>query len=236
MVEQDTQTFIRFALFSGSSSIAYVATFAAGQPTTVTYTAVPIGNGQVPVWMRVQRTGNNWTMSWSTDGNIYTAVSTFSYTLTVSQMGPYAANAGDSSATAPAFTASIDYFFNLASPIVPEDGGVDIKPTAVSVTPSLTGASVSWTTADWSSSRVDYGTTNAYGASVSNSALALSHTLSITGLTCGTTYHYQVTSAASYAGATQSTADATFATSSCGTGGGGPTISNISVTPCLSPV
>jgi Beta xylosidase C-terminal Concanavalin A-like domain len=234
MVEQDSQTFIRFCLFSDAQKVyAYVATFASGQPTTVTYTPVAIPAGQVPIWMQVQRSGNSWTMSWSTDGSTYTAVSTFSYTLTVSQIGPYAANAGASSGayTAPAFTASIDYFFNTASPIYPEDGGTDIVPTGVTVTPSQTGASVSWTTADWSTSVVNYGATSSYGSTVNNPALAINHMLSITGLTCATTYHYQVTSAASYAGATKSTADATFTTTGCGTGGGGPTISNIVVTP-----
>jgi hypothetical protein len=230
MVQQDSQTFIRFALFTSSNTwTLFVATFAAGQPTGVTYITIPLASGQAPVWMRVNRSGNTWTMSWSTDGSNYTTGSTFSYALTVSQIGPYAANASDSSGSAPAFTESIDYFFNTASPIVPEDGGVDITPTGVSVSPGAAGATVSWNTADSSNSRVDYGTTSAYGNAVSNPALVTSHSLSISGLTCGTTYHYKVTSAASYAGATASTADATFATTSCAVGG--PTISSVVVTP-----
>jgi Beta xylosidase C-terminal Concanavalin A-like domain len=229
MVQQDPQNFIRFAVFSETKDIAiYVATFAAGQPTQVTYTPVSLANGQVPLWIRVSRSGNSWTFSWSTNGSTYTTSSTFNYTLTTSQIGPYVGNAGDSSATAPAFNASIDYFFNTASPIVPEDGGVDIIPTAVSVAPTATGATVTWTTSDWSSSLVNYGTTSSYGSSVSNASLVTSHSLAITGLNCATTYHYQVTSA-DYAGSAESSTDATFLTSACTTGG--PIISGVSVTP-----
>jgi regulation of enolase protein 1 (concanavalin A-like superfamily) len=40
--------------------------------------------------------------------------------MTVAKVGPYAGNAGS---PPPAWTATVDYFFNTASPIVPEDGG-----------------------------------------------------------------------------------------------------------------
>jgi regulation of enolase protein 1 (concanavalin A-like superfamily) len=236
MVEQDAQTFIRFALFSGSgSSYVYIATFASGQPTTITYTAVPLASGQVPVWIRVTRATNTWTMSWSTNGSTYTtAGSSFNYTLTVNQIGPYAANAGNSSigAPAPAYTASIDYFFNTASPISPEDGGADLTPTSISASPGTTTATVNWNTADYSSSRVDYGLNTSYGSNVTNSSLVTSHALSVPALTCATTYHFKVTST-DWTGYSVSSSDGTFTTGSCGIQGG-PTISNVAVTPGIS--
>ena len=94
-----------------------------------------------------------------------------------------------------------------------------INISGVSVSPTATTAVVSWTTNVSANSRVDYGTTTAYGSNVSNSTLVTSHSLTITSLTCNTTYHYQITSVGSAGSA--STADATFTTGACG-GTGGP--------------
>jgi regulation of enolase protein 1 (concanavalin A-like superfamily) len=46
--------------------------------------------------------------------------------MTVAKVGPYAGNAGS---PPPAWTATVDYFFNTASPIVPEDGGTGVTTT-----------------------------------------------------------------------------------------------------------
>jgi len=42
--------------------------------------------------------------------------------LVVSQVGVFAGNFGSGGSPAPAHTALVDYFFNTASPIIPEDG------------------------------------------------------------------------------------------------------------------
>ena len=96
--------------------------------------------------------------------------------------------------------------------------------SGVSVSPTATTAVVRWTTSVSANSRVDYGTTTAYGSSVSDSTLVTSHSLTLNSLTCGTTYHYKITSVGSAGSA--STADATFTTSACGI-----TISGVSVSP-----
>lgn len=63
-------------------------------------------------------------------------------------------------------------------------------------TSNLTDTSViiRWQTDENATSAVDYGTTTSYGATVSNATLKLNHTLSLTGLTPNTTYHYRVRS------------------------------------------
>jgi hypothetical protein len=69
--------------------------------------------------------------------------------------------------------------------------------TAVTATPAADGASatVTWTTDEPATSRVDYGTSpEALTANVSAPALAVSHSLDLTGLSPNTTYHYRVTS------------------------------------------
>ncbi len=68
--------------------------------------------------------------------------------------------------------------------------------SGVAATPE-TGATatITWATDEPSDSRVDYGTSSgALGSSVTESAPVTSHTVALTGLTPGTTYHYRVTS------------------------------------------
>ena len=57
-----------------------------------------------------------------------------------------------------------------------------------------TSATINWTTDEVSDSAVDYGTTTAYGATVSNAAKSVSHSLSLAGLAPNTTYHYRLRS------------------------------------------
>ncbi len=79
-------------------------------------------------------------------------------------------------------------------------GGADETPPVISeisasnITTST--ATITWTTDEPATSQVEYGTTSSYGSSsVLDSSLATSHTVNLTGLTAGTTYHYKVKSA-----------------------------------------
>ena len=73
-----------------------------------------------PLRMRVVRKGDQWTQSYSLDDGVtWQLYKTFTHVLTMSEISFYAGNSGGS---APACTAVFDYVFNLASPIVPEDG------------------------------------------------------------------------------------------------------------------
>ena len=141
----------------------------------------------------------------------------------VNQIGPYAGNCCGT--TSPAFTEYVDYFFNTASPISPADGGMWNATTAPvissvnSTNVTSTGATIVWTTDQFSSSRVDYGTTTGYGTMMSNSTSVLSHSLVLTGLTCNQQYHYKVSSTDAN-GYTGSSGDNTFTTGSCGSPSG----------------
>jgi hypothetical protein len=60
---------------------------------------------------------------------------------------------------------------------------------------TATGATISWLTDVASSSQVEYGTTTAYSSTmIVNTALVTSHSVTLTGLTASTTYHFQVMS------------------------------------------
>ena len=79
-------------------------------------------------------------------------------------------------------------------------------------TPSSSGATITWTTDEGSSSQVEYGTTTAYGQStVQNSTLQTTHSQALSGLSAGTLYHYRVKSADA-AGNLAVSGDATFTT------------------------
>ena len=130
----------------------------------------------------------------------------------MARIGPYAGNFGVPASSSPSFTASVDYFFNSASPISPEDaGGPGLS--LVTIAPSSTGATFTWVTDVAASSRVDHGATTSYGSNVADPTLVTNHSIAVSGLTCGSTYHAQITSAVA-AGSTVSP-NRTFTTSAC---------------------
>jgi uncharacterized protein (TIGR03790 family) len=98
------------------------------------------------------------------------------------------------------------------APVPPVISGV----TAGAMTSS--GATITWTTDQASSSEVAYGTTSGYGSlSALNQALVTSHSVMLTGLTASTTYHYQVQSQSSQ-GAVATSGDYTFSTAAVSVG------------------
>ncbi len=74
-------------------------------------------------------------------------------------------------------------------------------------------ATIVWTTDKNADSKVEYGTTAAYGTTLYSPTLTTVHSVPITGLTPNTFYHYRVTTADSLGVSTQ-TADITFLTPS----------------------
>ncbi|MFA6198317.1 MAG: fibronectin type III domain-containing protein [Patescibacteria group bacterium] len=74
---------------------------------------------------------------------------------------------------------------------------------------STTSTRITWTTNHAATSRVRYGLTTAYGSEVYSDTPTINHSLTLTGLTPGTTYHYEVLSVGN---TSTNDADATFAT------------------------
>ena len=83
---------------------------------------------------------------------------------------------------------------------------------------SVTGASasISWTTDERATSRVDFGETTSYGASTVDAALTTAHSLPMSGLRSATTYHY-VASSTDAAGNVGTSGDGTFTTATVDT-------------------
>jgi regulation of enolase protein 1 (concanavalin A-like superfamily) len=195
-VEQDASNYMRFDfMHDGSSLYAYSATISGGTGSQ-RYQGT-ISNSST-LYMRVVRQGDQWTQSYSYDGTTWVAGASFSYTLTVSKVGVFVGTYGPSN-NAPAFTGLIDYFFNTASPVVPEDGtaGIPSAPTLSSPANGATGVAAN-PTLSWNASS---GATS-YGLQVSTSSTFSTTTVNRTGITAtssavsglgnNTTYYWRV--------------------------------------------
>jgi hypothetical protein len=129
VVQQNATNFIYFAVYhDGTSPRLLAVSTIAGTPTTRYNSA--ISSGGAPFWLRIRRSGNTWTQTWSLDGRNYVTGAVFTQALTVTAVGPVAGNAVSGSNPAPGFTAQVDYFFNTAAPISPADGGQPLPPSA----------------------------------------------------------------------------------------------------------
>ncbi|HKP12878.1 MAG TPA: fibronectin type III domain-containing protein, partial [Blastocatellia bacterium] len=102
--------------------------------------------------------------------------------------------------------------------------GADKTPPVISAVASsgvtTSAANVTWTTDEASDSTVEYGTTTAYSASAANASRVTGHSIALSRLTAGTTYHFRVRSRDA-AGNLATSGDYTFTTSAAGGGGGG---------------
>lgn len=127
LVEQDAQNFLRINFQSdGQNTILFVASFVNGSPTVLA--RLPITTPQA-VYLRVQRTGERWAIRYAGDSSTWQSDPKLDFTRTmiVRGVGLFVGNVGRQTAPAPAYTGLIDYFFNTATPITPEDG-IAIRP------------------------------------------------------------------------------------------------------------
>ncbi|MFL6214632.1 MAG: fibronectin type III domain-containing protein [Blastocatellia bacterium] len=158
-------------------------------------------------------------LSWSADGG------------TITSNGLYTAPATSGTYTIRA-TLVDDTPITATATVTVGIGGDKTPPVISAVASSgvtASAANITWTTNEASDSTVDYGTTTAYGASVTNATRVISHTLALSGLVASTTYHFRVKSRDA-AGNLATSGDYTFATSAAsGGGGGGGTAPVISV-------
>lgn len=116
LIQQDSQNWMRFDVHStGSALRVFAARTAAGISTTLLQQYVATGP---EVDLRVVRTGDNWALSYSSDGVQWKDIGNVSSDMSVNEAGPFAANGGP----LPAWTSTLDYFFNSADPVTPEDG------------------------------------------------------------------------------------------------------------------
>lgn len=78
-----------------------------------------------------------------------------------------------------------------------------------------TSTTISWTTNEVATGKVDYGVSTSYGSEATSSASGTSHSVNLTGLTADTTYYYRIT-ATDIAGNTQTSEGLSFFTPQSG--------------------
>lgn len=100
-----------------------------------------------------------------------------------------------------------------ASVTGPADETAPVITNVTAAAVSTVSATITWRTDDDSDSAVDYGTTAAYGSTATSSEPVPSHSVTLTGLTGSTTYHYRVRST-NLNGLSSESGDFTFTTSS----------------------
>jgi len=156
-----------------------------------------------PMILRVNRSGNVWTVLYSLDGTNFTVAKSFTKAMTVTSVGVYAGNSNYD------HTVLVDWFK------VSSVGNPDTTPPVISnvaVTPGITSATVTWTTDEPATSSVSYGTTNAYEiGSEGATQLVTSHQVELTGLSPETLHHFKVSSSDKSSNQASS-GDATFTT------------------------
>lgn len=121
LIEEDNKNFLRFEVhYDGGAPRLFAASFTNGVPETRLLLA---RLAATPSHLRVTRVNDQWGFSYSNDGLNWQSVGSFVHKLTVAQSGVFAGNHGTPPLNPiPAHTAVVDYFFNSASPISPEDG------------------------------------------------------------------------------------------------------------------
>ena len=129
VVQQDDDTFLRFSTYHDGSSLRIFAAYIDGGANTIYLTAALPGN---PLYQQVIRAGNQWTYRYSDDGTTWTDAVTFTRAMVVTEVGVF----GGTHSPNPAFTASIDYFMNLAAPIVDADSPNQATPPSIATQPA----------------------------------------------------------------------------------------------------
>ncbi|MGF1491710.1 MAG: glycosyl hydrolase family 28-related protein, partial [Microcoleaceae cyanobacterium] len=128
LVEQDDNNWIRFDTFhDGQVLDVFAAVTTDGQSRGL----INVGNVSFDEasHLQVSRTGDEWTLSYSGNGEDWVTAGSFVSDLIPTSIGPFAGNSG----SAPAFDAQVDYFFNSATPILPEDdsNGISVSDARV---------------------------------------------------------------------------------------------------------
>src|SRR5262249_29221439 len=126
IIEQDPGNFMRCDFYSdGVLNYIFSARFTDGSSARVWVNQI------IPTaptrYLRLTRTGDIWTLSYSIDGSNFTVVPIITESLAVTSAGVFVSNEND---PAPAHTAVVDYFFSNATRVDPEDGtpGQDTLP------------------------------------------------------------------------------------------------------------
>jgi regulation of enolase protein 1 (concanavalin A-like superfamily) len=129
VIEQDPQNYLTFSVYSRfPGEVVLYASGVVNGTGSALFTKPPKIAETAELWLRVERTGNEWKMWYSFDGQDWVVVNTkaLEYDIVANKLGFFAGNAKQAG-NIPAFTATVDYFFNQESPLTPEDARYPIQ-------------------------------------------------------------------------------------------------------------
>jgi len=112
IIEEDGDDVIRLEFHSNGTTRVFISYVVAGLTNVVSNTSIaPLDTA--PIWMRVRRRGDEWTLTWSTDGRSFQGDPTFTFTAAydVMRVGVFAGNSPmvDN-------TVVVDYFRDTSEP------------------------------------------------------------------------------------------------------------------------
>ena len=122
VIEQDADTFLRLEFYKRTSDMrVYAAGFRNAGAAPNQFANNTLSGEPSEMYMRIVRAGNTWQQFYSLDGEAWTLNKEFTFEMTVKRVGVYAGNSKFAGNPLPTYTAVVDYFFNSAAPITPED-------------------------------------------------------------------------------------------------------------------
>jgi LmbE family N-acetylglucosaminyl deacetylase/regulation of enolase protein 1 (concanavalin A-like superfamily) len=208
IVEQDANDMLRLEVHAeGTDTRLFAASIENGVASVLgSPWNVPDG---APVYLRVRRSGNSWSFSYSSNGTTWPTTINFTRAMNVTAAGLLAGNSGGAP---PAFEARADWFR-----YTPPDRTPPVITNVAATAAAGSGARVTWTTDEPASSEVEFGTTTAYAdGTITGAGDTTGHTVSLHGLRCNTLYHYRVRSVDG-SGNTTTGSDRTFTSGPCPT-------------------
>ena len=151
----------------------------------------------MPTYLRMQRVGTTYTAFWSADGVNWNQAGSFTDSLTVTGLAPYAWNYNATPSNAPAITAKFDWFHNItattptaATPTFSPASGTSFSSTlSVSIADSTPNAIIYYTT---------NGTTPTTGSSVYSGAITLSASATVKAIATASGFNQSAVGSASY--------------------------------------
>ena len=117
LIEQDDGTWLRFDVYDASAGAGeklFVGTKVVGVEDQIVNADIADG---AAAYLRVTRSGDDWALDYSADGVAWSPGASFAQAVAVTSVGVYAGNP----VLGLGFTAEVDYFFDAANPIDPED-------------------------------------------------------------------------------------------------------------------
>jgi regulation of enolase protein 1 (concanavalin A-like superfamily) len=202
LVEQDTGNWVQIYFTTDNQMTQLVAASATNFNLNLSEPnlRIEIANPDTsPLWMRVNRVVNDWTVSYSLDGSEWVATPTFTQRVATAQIGLYA-GVNSFFGDAPEFTMLVDYFSVTSAPVTEEDATIidDTFPPLIVASDPLSYDDriiMNWSTDEQATTMIDYGLTDSFElGTIESTNFVVNHSVELPGLEPGLTYNVRLTS------------------------------------------